>query len=58
MPKLIRYSIATLALLAIATAGWLVHGNEHDTFMAECMPRSTPERCQEAWGARNGEASP
>ena len=41
--------LLAFALLAIT---WLGLGNGHDTFMSDCIPRASVERCQEQWRIR------
>lgn len=53
--KAVPYAIGAVLAVAIALILWALT-NEHDTFMAECLPRASVEHCQEAWRAR--EAKP
>lgn len=51
--RALPYALGALFILAIALLVWAL-SNDHDAFMSECLPRSTPLQCQEEWRVREG----
>lgn len=49
--KAVPYAVGAVLVVAVALLAWLLT-NEHDAFMAECLPRASVEWCQAEWDAR------